>query len=314
VRTSFALGQGVLWIARSVTVGRLVPFDVNGRRLGPGFSFRGIDEGPTQLGGLAIDDDRRLWVADAASGALRAFTAFGTEVATVRSAERPELDRPSAFGDPAGIAARGVESEARLLVSRRGTRRHALQLVDAARGTVQSLRPGGEPEGRFHGLAGVALSGGLGYACETGRRAVQVFRGAEFHFRIEMPGAPRGEQAFVPRAVAALADGRCVVGCDGPGGGGVFLFDAGGRLLRCLAEGERGDPTEAGGVEDPSGIAVHEGADDRGSLVLVLDRDGERVQAFTLAGASLGCFPELDLEPGGAGVEVRTPARRPRPG
>jgi hypothetical protein len=314
VRTSFALGQGVLWIARSVTIGRLAPFDVNGRRLAPGFSFRGIDGGPTQVGGLGVDDDRRLWVADAASGALRAFTAFGTEVGTIRSAGGAESDRPHAFGDPAGIAAQGVESDARLLVSRRGTRRHALQLVDAARGTVQSLRPGGEPEGCFLGLAGVALAGRLGYACETGRRSVQVFRGAEFHFRIEMPGSSRDDQAFVPRAVAGLADGRCVVGCDGPDGGALFLFDGGGRLSRCLAEGSRGDPADASGVEGPVGIAIQEGADDRSSLVLVLDRDGERVQAFTLAGASLGSFPELDPQPGDGDVAVRNPARRPRPG
>jgi hypothetical protein len=295
VRTSLALRHGVLWIARSVKVTRLAPFDVNGRRLGPGFTMHGIDRAGTEVRGIAVDEDHRVWAADAASGSLRAFTAFGAEITALRSLQDPESDRPEAFGDPGGIASQGVEADARLLLSRRGERRHALLLVDPARGTSSSLRAGGDAQGSFSNLAGVALSERLAFACETGKKSVQVFRDGEFHYRISMPAPRRGVSSLEPCSVAALRDGRAVVACRGGEGGAVLLFDPGGSLVRCIAVGRADGTVETGDVEGPSAVAVQEGASDRTSLVLVLDRDGDRVQAFSLDGACLGSFHDLEF-------------------
>lgn len=293
--TSLALRHGVLWIARSVKLTRFAPFDVNGRRLGPGFTIDGTDGAGTEIRAITVDEDRRIWAADAVSGSLRAFTAFGVEVAGIRGDAEPESDRPQAFGDPAGIASQGVEAGARLLLSRRGGRRHALLLVDAARGSSVSLRPQGDPQGTFSGLQGVALTERLAFACERGKRSVQVFRDGEFHYRISMPATKPSGILLEPCSVAALADGRAVVACRGGEGGAVLLFDAGGSFLRCLAEGGEGGADPSGDVERLSGVAVHEGASDRASLVLVLDHDGDRVQAFSLNGACLGSFHDLDF-------------------
>ncbi len=293
--TSLALRHGVLWIARSVKLTRLVPFDVNGRRLGPGFTMHGIGGVGTEVRAITVDEDRRVWAADAVSGSLRALTAFGAEIAGIQSISESESDRPGAFGDPAGIASQGVEADARLLLSRRGERRHALLLVDPTRGRSSSLRSEGDPQGSFSGLAGVALSERLAFACETGKRSVQVFRDGDFHYRISIPAPNRGGVSLEPCSVAALGDGRAVVACRGGEGGAVFLFDGGGSLVRCLAAGEDGGEGGTGGVERPSGVAVQEGGSDRASLVLVLDREGDRVQAFSLDGACLGSFHDLDL-------------------
>jgi hypothetical protein len=268
---------------------RIVPFDVNGSRLGPGF------EVGAEVRGIAVDEDRRVWTADAASASLRAFTAFGAEVAALRGSGDPDSDRHWSFGDPAGIAAQGVEAEARLLVSRRGARRHALLLVEPAGGAIRSLIPDGDPQAVYSGLGGVALSSRFAYACEPAKGSVQVFRDGDFHFRISMPRPRHGLPPFEPCGIAALEDGRSVVACRGGGEGAVFLFDAGGSLVRCIAGSEPAGG-DTGDVEDPTAVVVQDEGGERSSLALVLDRGGERIQAFTLGGDCLGAFHDLDLD------------------
>lgn len=304
--TCLGLRHGVLWVARSVKTTRAVPYDVNGRRLGAGFAVVGAE-----VRGIAVDQDRRVWAADAASGALRAFTAFGAEIAGMRSLEDPEADRPGAFGDPAGIAAQGIEAEAQLLVSRRGTRRHALFVLEPEGGAIRSLRPDGDPQGVYSGLGGVALSGRLAYACEPGKSSVQVFRDGDFHFRISMPRPLHGREPWEPCGVAVSLDGRTVVACRGGGGGAVFLFDPGGSLLRRIAGcgTSRGDTGE---VEEPTAVVVQDAGRDRSSLALVLDREGDRVQVFTFEGACLGAFHDLDRDEDGAGADGRRASSGPR--
>jgi len=276
-----------------VRTARVVPFDVNGRRLGSGFDIRGLDGGRAEIRAIAVDEDRRLWAADAAGGSLRAFTVSGAPAALEESREEPESDRPGAYGDPGGLAAQGLEAEARLLLSRRGSRRHGLLLIEPESGTRRSLVPDGDPQARFEGLAGVALAGRFAFACESVRGTVQVFRDGDFHFRLRLPDT--GGCRAVPRSVAALTDGRSVVACEGSDGGAVFLFDAGGGCVRRLAAGAAPGSGSTGEVENPSAVVVVEETTDRSSLALILDRDGERVQAFTLQGACLGGFHDIEV-------------------
>jgi hypothetical protein len=95
-----------------------------------------------------------------------------------------------------------------------------------------------------------------------------------------------------------VGDGRLVVGCRSPESA-LVLVDATGRTLRVLAsEGEA-----EGAVLAPSDAVVEPGADDRHARVFVIDRDGLRVQVFTLEGRCLGA---ILLAPG---TEALAPGR-----
>jgi hypothetical protein len=305
VAASLALRHGVLWIATCVRSTKVVPYDRGGRRLAPGFAVRGADGGRTDVRGIAVDEDRRLWIADAAHGSLRAFSVFGAEVQAVLSTVDPDADDPGAYGDSEGIAAQGIESDSRLLLARRGERRHALLVVDPLRGTLRSLRPDGDAEGRCTGLGSLALAGSLVFACEPRRRRVQVFRDGEFLFAIATPAPAPGARALVPRAVAALGDGRSIVACGCEPGGALLLFDGGGRLVETLVSSTADDLAD---LDDPSGVAVEAGGSDPSTQVFVLDRDGSRVQSFALDGRCHGSFQEA--EP----AEAEAPSKRSRAG
>ena len=68
----------------------------------------------------------------------------------------------------------------------------------------------------------------------------------------------------------------------------LLLCDASGRILRVLATEGAG----AGCVDQPGDVVVEEGDRDATSRVVVIDREGERVQVFTLEGRCYGSFAE----------------------
>lgn len=283
---SLALRNGVLWVAKSIRSTRVTAYDLDGRPLGRSFVLRGEEGARPSIRAIAVDEDRRIWAADAASGCVRVYSVTGTQVGLVASVGDPDADRAGALGDPAGIAVQGVETETRILVSRRGNRRHALFLLtpglapggDAA--PPRSLVPGGDPQDTFRNLAGVALAGDRAYACEPGTGTIQVFRQGEFLFRMR--------SRLEPRLVSPLPDGRVVVACGGDSGSALLLLDGNGSLLTPLAEGG----TDEGRVDFPTGLAVEEGAPHPGTRVAVLDQAGDRVQVFTLDGRCYGSFLE----------------------
>jgi hypothetical protein len=270
---------------------RVTAYDLDGRPLGPAAELRGPGGSGLRapVRAIAVDDDRRIWAADA-DGTVRAHHLSGVEIDRIESAVPPDSDQPGALGDSAGLAVQGVEAETELLLSRRGHRRHALFLLTpgATGSRPRSLRPGGDPTETFRNLAGVALAGDRAYACEAGTGTIQVFRGGEFHYRIPLPREDRLEA----RLVAPLPDGRLVVACGGEAGGAVLVLDPGGRPLATIAAGGSAE----GSVELPLGLAVEEGAPGPSTRVAVLDLGGDRVQVFTLDGRCFGSF----LEPEGA--------------
>jgi hypothetical protein len=269
-----ALASGVLFVARSGAA-RVVPHDLEGRPLGPGFAIDGLDGRRATIGALACDVDRRLWTVDPGARALRGFSVFGSEVFRWQ-ADAPDRDRAAHLGRPVGVAVGGVEAETRLVVASAGERRHALHWIDPLAREALSLRPLGAPAGRFRHLAGVALAGRFAYACETGAARVQVFRDGEFHFAFGAPPAPGGAP-FEPRAIAVLPDGRIVVAHAGETSA-LLLFEPGGRFLRVLV----GDGPEPGAVLEPVALAAD------GERLWVLDRGGDRLQAFDPGGEHLG--------------------------
>lgn len=280
---------GVLYVGRHRRDAWVAAYDLDGRPLRSGFRFLDEVAGRSAVRGLAIDGDHRLWVADAPAGQLRAFTLFGQQVAAVGEDGDQDPDQAGLIGAPVGVLASGADEELELWVASAGARRHALHRLRPAQGSSVSLRPEGDPRGRFQRLAGLARCGPRIYALEAGRARVQVYRGLEHHYNLDLGRLTRGDSR--PSAIATLEDGRLVVALEGEHGGLVLLRQDGGEE-RLLA----GPGDDTGQVAHPCALAVvgeSELQDGGASRIFCLDRDGERVQVFTPDGVCYGAFPEL---------------------
>lgn len=281
---SLHLEGGVLYVGSHALTAHVRAFDLEGRRLAAGFSFRDPVRGRSSVDGLALDEDHRLWVADGAARRLRAFTLFGRELAVVGALEGTSEDRCGELGAPSDVLSLGSEREQVLVVASGGRRRHALHLLEPASGVSRSLRPLGDPLGRYGDICDLAAQGETLWVCERRARRVQVFRGGEFHYAFE-PAA--GRRSGEPCALASLGDGRLAL-CLGGAASALLVVDGSGRTLEVLATAGEGE----GRVLEPSDLAVEPAAEGRAARIFALDRDGERVQVFTPDGVCLGAFPE----------------------
>lgn len=288
MRGSLCLKSGVLYVGQAAMTAHVRAFDLDGRELDAGFSFRAPDGGRATVDGLAIDDDHRLWVADSASASLRCFTLFGVETAHADALELGLEDERGVLGVPLDVASLGSDVEQRLVVASRGLRRHAVQVIPLSplAGRTRSLRPEGDPNGRFRHVSRIAARDEWLYVCERGARRVQVFRRFEHHFSFRV-GA-----RFEPTALAPLPDGRCVVAVGGEASA-LLLVDAAGSLLARLA----GSGSAEGEVLEPEDVAFEPGVDDAHARLFALDQGGDRVQVFNLEGRCYGSFPTLASEP-----------------
>jgi len=316
---SLALHQGVLYVGRYAKTAWVATYDLDGHALETSFAFRDEKLGRSAVGGLDVDTDHRVWVADTSAGRVRAFTLFGQQVVDIGDTEwrererhgerhgerqderqggRGEEDRLGLLGTPNDVLIRGADEELQVVVCSAGSRRHAVQVFQAHAGRVRSLRPLGDPRGQFHGAVGLAVEDDLLYVCErgvggspahsAGRTAgrVQVFKDDEFHFAIQIPVA--GGARFEPVAAALLPDGRSVIATAGEASG-LLLVDRAGRLVRVLAEAG----SESGRLTHPGDVVIARGEDEQDTRVLVIDQDGGRVQVFTLDGRCYGAFTAL---------------------
>lgn len=288
-----ALARGVLWVGRDAGAAHVRAYDLDGRALGPGFSFRDGARGGSTVVGLIVDADNALWVADGRAACLRRFTVFGRETRVLSAGAAAGHDERGALVELADLALlqdEQGEHAPRLLVASGGWRRHGLQVLDDEGRWIDSLRSEGDPQEPFRGLSAVSARGRWIAAAEGGRAQVQVFRDGAFHFLVR-PALP-GRGAVGVTAVAALEDGRMVVGLSGgEASSAVVLLDRAGRLVARLAEGGTGH----GQVLDPMGLAVEPGQEDGRTRLAVLDRDAERVQILSLKGR---CYGELTDLPG----------------
>lgn len=288
---SLCLHRGALYVGRHEKTARVRVYDLDGHERSGGFSFRDPRSGRSQVSGLAVDDDRQIWVADTPCSRVRAFSLFGAEVGGLGlPLDEPLVDppEPCARGrarSPIDVAVAGDRDEGRLVVACAGEQRHAVQIFDLSGAFLRSLRPAGKAEGRFSRVRGVALLGRFLYVAESGRRRVQVFRDGDFHFAF-MPTGSRGAR-LEPVAIAPLDDGRMVIACGGARGA-LLLVDGAGHTLRVLAGPGEGE----GHVFHANDVTAELGASDADGRVAVMDRDGERVQVFTLAGRCHGAFAE----------------------
>jgi hypothetical protein len=290
---SLCIQSGVLYVGRHELTAHVRAYDLEGRALGAGFSFRGTGAEPAAVSGLDVDRDHVLWIADSASARVRAYSIFGRPCGGFGSAPvgPRDADGDDRAGDLRGLSDVCVlpgEDDDRLLAVCGGTRRHGLQLFRPDGTWLDSLRPEGRPDGRFRGLRRAAVFGRRLYACESRAGRVQVFLENEFHFLFKLPVRPGGK--FEPTAVAPLADGRMLIATGGDQSA-LLLVDASGRLASVLAE--RGH--EPGEVFEPEDVVVEDPADPA-SRIAVLDCDGERVQVFTVEGRCYGAVEGLPGE------------------
>lgn len=296
---SLALHDGVLYVGRHAKTAHVAWYDLGGRLLCRGFSFRDPRLTHATASGIAVDADRRIWVADTPADRVRCFNVFGTEIGgfggpPADGAEPRATDVEGRIAAPVGVSVEGGSEELRLTVALGGVRRHAVLVFDETGACVRSLRPKGDAHGTFDRVRSVSTSGRFTYVCEGGRTCIQVFRDGDFHFAFRTVPSRTLEAGPEPRAARALPDGRIVVACGSADGsehgvGGLFLFDRAGRLVKMLAEPGAAD----GAVFEPSDVAVLAGEDERSTLIAVIDQDGERVQVFTLEGRCYGAFEEL---------------------
>lgn len=280
---------GVLYVGRQSADAWISAYDLDGRTLATHFRFRDEQAEYSAVGGLAMDGDHRIWVADTPASKLRAFTLFGQQVATVGDDKDQMPDQPGLIGTPVDVLARGADADLELWVASGGVRRHALHYLRPALGEATSLRPEGDPRAQFRRLRALAQAGEALYALEGGAARVQVFRGREHHYSLDLSGMVGvGSQ---PVTLEALPDGRLVVALDGMEGA-LVLLDQGGHLQRVLAEGG----SDTGQVQHPCGLAVaaEDELGDAGPLrIFCLDQDGDRVQVFSVDGSCYGAFPHL---------------------
>jgi outer membrane protein assembly factor BamB len=241
--------------------GRVCVFDADGRFVRE--MGRAGDTGTPRaavLGmpvGLDVDASGTVYVADLRVGAVRAFDASGTFLRDI--APRDESDRADWSPTDVAVSSLGV-------------------FVSDATG-VERFRRDGRPMGRlaatpavsFDHPNGVAVAtDGTVYVSDTNRARV-VAVGADGRLRWITEGARlAGDRFGLPRGLAAAP------------GGGAYVADAFGfDVVRVSAEGtltarfgRRG--TDPGAFQFPNDVDV------RGDLVLVTDKENNRVQVLRL--------------------------------
>lgn len=310
---ALSLHEGVLFIGRYTGSGDIFVFDLDGRQLEAGFSLPpSANTTSVAITGLAVDGDRKLWIADAFAGRVRCVNLFGKVGADFAPAlgrlEAP-LSGATLGGDGAPVDVALAESSkwTGIFVATAGKRVGAIALYLANGTRLLALRSLGSPKEPFDRVARMSSSADLLWVVEAGARRVQVFRAGDFHFSFpvgrlgEQQSAPEG----LPRALAPVGDGRLVVAIEedvargDASNAGLFLLTGRGLSLQKLAAAG----TAEGQISHPIDIAVEairpwphetEAEVDRRRRVVVLDLDGDRIQVFNLAGRCYGAFPTFE--------------------
>ena len=289
--------RGTLWVGWHEKTAHVAPFDWNGKPLAPGFSFRDARIDRSTVGGIALDDDRNLWVADTACSRVRRFSVFGRELGGIGLDVRApletgpdteaEADAVGRVRRPTAVHTRGDSDGLELLIGSGGTRRHALQLFTGEGALVSTLRPLGDAHGRFRDLVAVDRFERLIAVVEREANRVQVFRDDDFHFAFRPADGPER-----PVGIALFEDGHTLV-C---GTTGVHRYDPAGRrratLIHALSD-LRADATATereSAIDHPLALALDPGDSLRTTRLAILDRDATRIQIYDATGRHYGSF------------------------
>lgn len=291
--SAIALSGGVLYVARGGRSLVVRCFDLAGRPLEAGFTWTPPHGGGVGVTALAVDEDRRLWVADRRAARVRLFHVFGALTHELLHPSDVHEDKAGHFARPQALFARGSSDDLELLVGSAGERRHGVQVFGPRGELLRSLRPGGEPHGRFGGITAVGAAGRFTLAAEA-RGPVHVWRDREFHFQFDpvarvggqRVGGARGTGAAV-RALAVRPDGSSILAFDG-GPVGLGLFDGSGHLAHVLAHGAGPHADGTTSVVEPVGVCLAPPDGQGEERLAVLDRGGARLLLLDLDGSSRG--------------------------
>ncbi len=244
--------------------GRVFLVDLEEKRSVDFWDYAGSDGGYADAGGVAIDQNFTLHIADTHNDIVRRFTAFGKELASmgsphVRGPGAISRDRTGFLSRPHAVAA--IEDIVLIACGdhhlRRGVQRFS---IDGE--SLPPLPAFGDPEKEFGAPRGLCAGVDGIFVADTLNGVVQRFT-AQGRFVNEIAIAAEAGQIGRPVAVQALGDGTILV-VDQGDDPSLRRFEVSGKFVATVSPGEP--------VVDPVALA----RDDDGR-VYVLDRDGERV-------------------------------------
>ncbi len=261
--------RNLLCVSYTSARGKVFLFDLEERRL---LSFWEIDPdkrgGYSDAGGVAMDSDFTIFVADTCNNTVRRYSAFGVEMNRLGRAE--ETASGSVRRDRAGILERprgGVVHRDTVFVSC-GDRRLRCGLQRFHRnGDVQPpMRAFGERDRRFGAPRGLCVHNDDVMVADTLNGIVQRFR-IHGQFVGQFPTARSPGEASRPIDLVSTEGGDLLV-VDHGDQRGLRLFNISGEPLAGTAD-------LGANVEHPLAVVT-----DDGGRIYVLDREGERVQRF----------------------------------
>lgn len=286
--SALALSGGVLYVARGGRSLVVRCFDLLGRPLEAGFTWTPPAGGGVGVSALAVDEDRRLWVADRRAARVRLFHLFGALTHELIHTSDVHEDKAGHFARPQALFARGSSDDLELFIGSGGERRHGVQVFGPRGELLRSLRPRGEAHGRFAGITALGAAGRFTLAAEA-RGPVHVWRDREFHFEFR-PDRALGDRSGVGASVRALVarpDGSSILAFDS-GPVGLGLFDGAGHLVHVLAGGAGNGSHGPDVVVEPVGLCLWEADDQGDERLAVLDRGGARLLLLDLDGTGRG--------------------------
>ena len=256
--------------------GKVFLFDLEERRL---LSFWEIDpdesDGYSDAGGVAVDSDFTIFVADSYNNTVRRYSAFGVELA--RLGQPVEGGPGAARRDRAGVLDRpwgvGVHKDTVFVTCGERRLRCGLQRFGRDGRVLKPIHAFGEQDGRFGAPRGLSLGNGELMVADTLNGVVQRFR-INGQYIGKFPTARAQDEASRPVSLVLTGDGHLLV---------VDSGDARGLRRFAISGAPAGEPRDlAERVENPLAAAR-----DEAGRIYVLDRDGERVLRF---------YPNLDFE------------------
>ena len=262
-----AVLRNLLCVSYTSARGKVFLFDLEERRL---LSCWGIDPdqdgGYSDAGGVALDMDFNIFVADTCNNTVRRYTAFGVEHSRLgRPVEggpgAARRDRAGVLDRPRGV---GVHGETVFVSCGERRLRYGLQRFHRDGRVLAPIRSFGESEEKFGAPQGLCVSNGELMVADTLNGVVQRFRlNGQYIGRFSTARGPN--EASRPVALVPTRDGDLLVVDHGDERG----------LRRFGISGEpKGEPFSEvvehplAAVRDPAG------------RIYVLDRDGERVLRF----------------------------------
>ena len=262
-----AVLRNLLCVSYTSARGKVFLFDLEERRL---LSCWEIDPdkrgGYSDAGGVALDMDFNIFVADTCNNTVRRYSAFGVELGRLGlpvegGPGAARRDRVGVLDRPRGV---GVYRETVFVSCGERRLRCGLQRFHRDGRVLAPIRAFGESEGQFGAPQGLCVCNGELMVADTLNGAIQRFR---LHGQyIGRFSTARGrDEASRPVALVPTRDGDLLVVDHGDQRG----------LQRFSISGEpKGEPFSEV-VEHPL-AAVR----DQAGRIYVLDRDGERVLRF----------------------------------